>query len=110
VTGDAVRIELLYFDGCPSYQTAEKLLREVLVGSGRADRIEMIRVADEADAQRLRFAGSPTIRLNGVDPFLHGEANYGMECRVFVTPEGLKGWPTKDMLRTALKSMTEVTR
>jgi len=110
VTGDAVRIELLYFDGCPSYQTAEKLLREVLVGSGRADRIEMIRVADEADAQRLRFAGSPTIRLNGVDPFLHGEANYGMQCRVFVTPEGLRGWPTKDMLRTALKSMTEVTR
>ena len=110
MTGDAVRIELLYFDGCPSYQTAEKLLREVLVGSSRADRIEMIRVADEADAQRLRFAGSPTIRLNGVDPFLHGEANYGMQCRVFVTPEGLKGWPTKDMLRTALKSMTEVTR
>jgi len=110
VTCDAVRIELLYFDGCPSYQTAEKLLREVLVGSGRADRIEMIRVADEADAQQLKFVGSPTIRLNGVDPFLHGEANYGMQCRVFVTPEGLKGWPTKDMLRTALKSMTEVTR
>lgn len=97
---------MLYFDGCPSYRVAEELLREALVESGHAHRIAMIRIASEAEARRQRFLGSPTIRIDGVDPFAHGEADYGMECRVFATPDGLKGWPTKTMLQEALKRMT----
>ena len=27
---DTLKVELLYFDGCPSYRTAERLLREAL--------------------------------------------------------------------------------
>ena len=101
-----MRIELLYFDGCPSYQTAEKLLREAVSEEDVSADIEMIRIADEANAQRLKFLGSPTIRFDGIDPFARGEAGYGMECRVFATPEGLKGWPTKAMLKAALKRKT----
>ena len=101
-----MKVELLYFDECPSYQAAERLLREALAEDGLPGQIEMIRVGDDADAQRLSFLGSPTIRINGIDPFAHGEASYGMECRVFVTPEGLKGWPSKEMLHDALKQMT----
>ena len=101
-----MKVELLYFDGCPSYRTAEKFLREALLAGGLTDSIDMIEVRDDADARRLKFLGSPTIRLNGVDPFVHGEANYGMECRIYVTPDGLKGWPTKAMLREVLERMT----
>ena len=100
-----MKIELLYFDGCPSYQTAEKLLQEVLNEAGRSAPIELIEIKTDADAQRWKFVGSPTIRLDGVDPFPRDETNYGLECRVYQTPQGYSGWPTKEMLRTALESL-----
>jgi hypothetical protein len=71
------------------------------------DPIRLIDIRTEADAQRWRFLGSPTIRFDEVDPFAQGEANYGLECRVYLTPDGLRGWPTKDMLRTALNNLTK---
>jgi len=103
VTSDELEIELFYFDSCLSYQTAERLLREALAEEGLAAEIKMIEVAGDGDAQALKFAGSPTVRINGVDPFLQGGAGYGMQCRVYATPEGLKGWPTKAMLAAALR-------
>ena len=101
-----MKIELLYFEDCPSYQTAEKLLREVLAEEGQSAEIEKIVIENDADAQRWKFPGSPTIRIDDVDPFLRSEGDYGIECRVFVTPNGLQGWPTKEMLREALKNIT----
>ena len=101
-----LKVELLYFDGCPSYRMAERLLREALADEGLAEPIKMIRIADDADAERLKFVGSPTIRLDGVDPFAPGAADWGMQCRVYLTPEGLRGWPTKAMLKAALKRRT----
>ena len=100
-----MKIELLYFEGCPSYRVAETSLREVLAEADLVDLIDMIEIKTAADAQQWRFLGSPTIRFDGVDPFARSEADYGVECRVYVTPDGLRGWPTKDMLREAMMSM-----
>ena len=101
-----MQIELLYFEGCPSYRVAADRLREVLAEAQVRDPIGMIEITTETDAQRWRFPGSPTIRFDGVDPFEHGETDFGMECRVYLTPDGLRGWPTKDMLRAAVKDVT----
>jgi hypothetical protein len=101
-----MKIELLYFDDCPSYKTAAVLLSEALSAEGRSDPIELIEIKDEADIQRWKFIGSPTIRFNGIDPFDQGTSNLGMECRVFKTADGLIGWPTRAMLVEALKRMT----
>jgi len=101
-----LKVELLYFDGCPSYRMAERLLREALAEQGASAEIAMIQIADDDDAKRAKFVGSPTIRIDGVDPFRYDEANDGMECRIYVTPEGLKGWPTKAMLEEVLKRKT----
>ena len=57
-----MKIEFLYFDGCPSYQTADRLLREALAEENQSATIEMIKIETEADAQRWKFAGPPTIR------------------------------------------------
>jgi hypothetical protein len=100
-----MKIQLLYFDDCPSCQNALALLQEALGAVGRSDPIEMIEITDEADVQRWKFIGSPTIRIDGIDPFDQGTSNYGMECRVYPTPDGLKGWPTKEMLVEALGRM-----
>ncbi len=101
-----MKIELLYFEGCPSYRMAEQLLRETLAEAGQTEPIELIAIANETDAQRWKFPGSPTIRFDGVDPFAHSQSDYGLECRVFQTPGGLRGWPTKMMLREALDEVT----
>jgi hypothetical protein len=55
------------------------------------------------DAERLRFVGSPTILIDGRDPFGGPEENFGMSCRVYQTPDGLAGSPTLDQLRAALR-------
>src|SRR5215204_862459 len=58
-----MRVELLYFEGCPSYLKAEETLRGVLT---REDaEIELVAVNTDEEARRLRFPGSPTIRIDG---------------------------------------------
>ena len=103
-----MKIELLYLDGCPSYRMAEDWLREVLAEANVSDPIRMIEIKTETDAQYWKFPGSPTIRFDGVDPFAQGEAMYGLECRVYRTPAGLRGWPTKDMLREAVNNVARL--
>ncbi len=100
-----MKVELLYFEGCPSYRAAENGLREVLAEAQVSDPIEAIEIKTEADALHWKFLGSPTIRFDGVDPFDRGETQYGLECRVYLTPDGLRGWPTKEMLRAALSKV-----
>ena len=100
-----MKIELLYIDGCPSYHVAEELLREVLAEAKLSGRIETIEIKTDTDAQRWKFPGSPTIRFDGVDPFAQDAAIYGLECRIYLTPGGLRGWPTKEMLREAVSQL-----
>ena len=82
-------------------------VREVLAEAHIGDPITLIEIETEADAQHWKFLGSPTIRFEGVDPFVQGEEQYGLECRVYLTPDGLRGWPTKEMLRTALNNLVK---
>ncbi|MDE3089533.1 MAG: DUF2703 domain-containing protein [Chloroflexota bacterium] len=101
-----MKIELLWFDECPSYQGARELLEQVLREEKIDAAIEMVQVRDHADALAKRFLGSPTIRLNGVDQFAEpGQESFAMQCRVYRTPDGLKGVPTKGMLRAAVKNL-----
>ncbi len=100
-----MKVELLWFDGCPSYLRARELLEQVLREENVSTPIEMIQVYDDADALAKKFLGSPTIRLNDMDPFAEpGQDHYAMQCRVYRTPEGLKGVPTKEMLRAAVRA------
>ncbi len=100
-----MKVELLWFDGCPSYQRARELIEQVLREEEIDAPIEMIQVHDDEQAIRMKFLGSPTIRLNGVDPFAEpGQGNFAMQCRVYRAPEGLKGWPTKAMLRAVVRN------
>jgi hypothetical protein len=79
-------------------------LREALRAEGLAI-IEPILelVATPEDAERLRFVGSPTVLVDGHDPFAGGETTFGLSCRVYQTPEGLAGSPTTEQLRSALR-------
>lgn len=98
-----MKVEVLYFDGCPSYTTAAEVLEGIIFEEELAAHVELVAVNTEKEAQQLRFPGSPTIRVDGRDLFPAEEReDWQLGCRVYATPEGLRGWPTKEMMRKAL--------
>ena len=58
---------MLYFDGCPNHEALLSHLREMLVRTGFSAEIHLRRIASDGAAQRERFLGSPTVRINGRD-------------------------------------------
>jgi hypothetical protein len=62
-------MEVLYFDGCPTYLETERTLRGVLAEEVIEAGVELVAVNTDEEAQRLRFPGSPTIRVDGRDLF-----------------------------------------
>jgi len=96
-------VRLRYFDGCPSWETTYAWLREALDELGLSG-VEPVleRVETPEEAERLHFVGSPTVLIDGRDPFAGNEAMYGLACRVYEVPGGLAGSPTREQLREAL--------
>jgi len=106
-----MRVELLYFEGCPTYRTAEKTLRAVLTRGGAEAVVELVAVNTDEEAERFRFPDSPTIRVDGEDLFpVPDRAGYALGCRMYATPEGLKGSPTAEMVQAALAERNLVAR
>lgn len=90
-----MRVELLYFDGCPNWTVADERLAQALSAMGRDDITVARRAVETAEeAEEVGFTGSPTVRVNGTDPFATGDQQVGLACRVYVTPDGLAGSPT----------------
>jgi hypothetical protein len=99
-----MKIELLYFDGCPSHAELLPRLRELLASEGIEQEIELRRVESPQDAERERFLGSPTVRIDGedVDPTAEDRNDFGLECRLYATDEGLARTPPESWIRATL--------
>lgn len=95
-----MRIEILYLDGCPNHSPALGLLRAVLAGEGLHEEVIEVEVRDESVARKLKFFGSPTIRVNGLDIEVSSRQvnQTGLACRCY-----LGGLPSEDMIRTAVR-------
>ena len=58
-----MRVELLFWEGCPSYANAHAQLRASLIEAGLdPDEVILREIETEADAESHQFVGSPTIR------------------------------------------------
>jgi hypothetical protein len=91
-------VELLYFDGCPHWETADGRLRQVAGEVGVRVWRRRVREGDDLTG----FGGSPTILVDGHDLFPRTGPVDGLSCRLYATPEGPAGSPTLDQLRAAL--------
>lgn len=98
------RIEVLYFDGCPSTDVFLPRLRDLLAQFGATDRLELRRVEKIGDAERERFLGSPTVRVDGYDiePGAEGRTDYGLKCRLYRTESGMQSVPPTAWVIAAL--------
>jgi len=100
-----MKIELLYFDGCPSWQRGLENLKSALQLEGIETNVHLVRVQDDTDAMRLKFLGSPSFRVNGAELWPEERETYALSCRVYPSSEGIKGWPTVPMLRQKLRDI-----
>ena len=103
---DFLLVEILYFSGCPSWKQTIDDLKFVLTEKGFKPEIKLIKIVSDDDAKKQEFLGSPTIRVNGRDLFPLDQQNYSLQCRVYPTPEGLKGTPSREMLYERLSKLT----
>jgi hypothetical protein len=94
-----VEVELLFWEGCPSYPAALAQLRSIL---GDDTPITVREIVDSDDAVGEGFPGSPTIRVDGADLFPIDDPP-GLTCRIYRLADG-RFSPTPDpaALREAL--------
>jgi hypothetical protein len=83
-------IELLWWEGCPSYPDAIDQLKQVLRDEDLdPDGFAMRQVETDEEAQRERFPGSPTIRIDGEDLVTPAEGEpFTLTCRVYRLRDG----------------------
>jgi hypothetical protein len=93
-------VTLLYFDGCPNWQVADERLRVLSSELDLTLEHRLVETPEEAD--EVGFRGSPTILIDGTDPFARGDEPTGLACRVYQTEDGQQGSPTLEQLRAAL--------
>ena len=95
-------VALLYFDGCPNHHDTLILLEALLAEARWDGDIQLVNVDSQAQAEALSFRGSPTVLIDGVDPFLDDDAPVGLSCRVYPTTDGYRGTPPEPELRMAI--------
>jgi hypothetical protein len=99
-----MRVELLFWAGCPSYPKALSDLRGALAETGLdPDCVIVSEVKSDSDAAVERFVGSPTIRIDGVDVQPPRDEPVGLTCRVYSRRDGrISPTPDPADLRDAL--------
>ena len=95
-------IDLLYFDDCPSWEKVMADLETIQKEGSLEFSIHLLNMKSDEEASRLKFLGSPSIQINGIDLWPEDRPSYAMNCRMYQTADGLKGWPTLDMIRQKL--------
>lgn len=105
-----MKIELLYFEGCPSFQPALSLLQQVLDEEKIPATVKTIPVESEGSAVEHRFLGSPSIRVGGQDIELAARSatDFGMKCRIYDNDGVPGGVPAKSMIRDAIREVGKI--
>jgi len=108
------KVELLFWEGCPSHPQALAELREAMEELGLdagAIEVRHIDTGERADAEG--FVGSPTIRVDGVDVQDPGDEPAALTCRVYHRRDGrISPLPdpadVRDALYTAMTTRSQI--
>lgn len=94
------RVDVIYFDGCPHVDPTVEAVCRVARKLGVEMELRLICVDDNDAVIRLRFLGSPTVRVDGVDidPVAAQRTRFAMSCRTY----GGYGVPPDSLIAVAL--------
>lgn len=92
-----MRVSIVYFEDCPNWKMAKERVDAALATLGRTDvAVELVRVETAEEARRAGMHGSPTVLVDGEDPFAPPDASTELACRA-------EGAPTVDQLLDVLR-------
>lgn len=100
-----MKIEILYFDECPNHGPTVERVKEALRQEEMTAELVEVNVRDDATARSVRFLGSPTVRIDGIDVEATARLSkdFGMMCRTYAESGKRVGVPPVDLIRTALR-------
>ena len=98
------RVEILYFEGCSNHEQARMLVERLARQLRIEPEIRLVEVADSDRAVELRFLGSPTVRVDGVDvePGAEERRDFALACRIYRSEGGGAEQPDESWVRDAL--------
>jgi hypothetical protein len=101
-----MKVEILYFSGCPNHVPAVDCVREMLAQEGTSAEMVEVEAKDAAAAQEVDFLGSPSIRVDGqdVEPAVRGARVFGMMCRIYSDGGRRAGVPPPEWIRAAVRA------
>ncbi|MGH9187020.1 MAG: hypothetical protein ACRD0U_14560 [Acidimicrobiales bacterium] len=106
-TRTVLDVEVLTVTACPHRDLTLDRLRQALDRLGAPPMRLTERVIDDsAEAVSARMYGSPTVLIEGHDPFAAGDIEASVSCRLCPTATGFEGAPSVDDLIVALTSCT----
>lgn len=91
-----MKIQLLYFTGCPNVDRARTAVREAVLAEGIDEQVEEIDVESPDAPEAVRGWGSPTILVDGSDVTGAGRSS-GTACRLYAD-----GAPSVEQIRAGL--------
>jgi hypothetical protein len=101
----AIQIRVLYSEGCASTPLTVELVKNIAQGLNKRVNVEAVMVDTPEQAQELRFPGSPTVLIDGLDiePSARDSLSFGLTSRRY----GVSGVPPEDMVREALRRASQ---
>lgn len=96
-----IQIEVLYFEDCPNHLPTVEIINAILREEGCSADVREVPVPDLQTAQNVKFLGSPTVRVNGVDiePAAVNSRDFGLMCRRYTG-----GAPSEELIHAAIRS------
>jgi hypothetical protein len=104
-----MNVEILYFEDCPNHAPAMEMVQRVLTRERIEAQIVSLVVPDVETAEKLRFLGSPSIRVNGVDiePGRQVDPPF-FGCRTYTVQGKTVGVPPEELISEAIRAASHI--
>lgn len=102
--GSGVQIDILHVPDCPNLEVARSRVHTALARARIEAAIRAVEVGSIDAAVGAGMTGSPTILIDGTDPFAQAHADPSVSCRLYRTEQGLDGAPSVEQLTEAVRA------